>query len=47
MIVSPAVLDVLEDALGLLRGEVRRLRGTTTTVTTEDLRDRLNGRMAS
>lgn len=47
VIVSPAVLEVLEDALGLLQGELRRLRGTTATATTEELRDELNGRMAS
>ncbi|WP_405643043.1 hypothetical protein [Streptomyces uncialis] len=46
MVISPAVLEVLEDALGLLQGEVNRLRGITNTVTTEELRDELNGRMA-
>ncbi|MER7049277.1 hypothetical protein ABT391_31040 [Streptomyces jumonjinensis] len=47
VIISPAVLKVLEDALGPLHGELHRLRGTTTTVTTEELRDELNGHMAS
>ncbi|MFE7130610.1 hypothetical protein ACFVIM_07115 [Streptomyces sp. NPDC057638] len=46
VIVSPAVLEVLEDALGLLQGEVDRLRGTA-TVTTGELRDHLGGRMTS
>lgn len=47
VIVSPAVLEVLEDALGLLQGELHRLRGTNATVTTEELRDQLHGRMTS
>ncbi|MFI6525637.1 hypothetical protein [Streptomyces uncialis] len=47
VVISPAVLEVLEDALGLLQGEVNRLRGITNTVTTEELRDELNGRMTS
>lgn len=47
VVVSPAVLEVLEDALGLLQGELDRLRGTTAPVTTEELRDGLNGHMTS
>ncbi|MYY10910.1 hypothetical protein GT204_18830 [Streptomyces sp. SID4919] len=47
VVVSPAVLEVLEDALGLLQGELDRWRGTATPVTTEELRDELNGRMTS
>ncbi len=47
VVVSPAVLEVLEDALGLLQGELHRLRGTDTAVTTQELRDQLSGRMAS
>ncbi|MER6916085.1 hypothetical protein ABT354_30815 [Streptomyces sp. NPDC000594] len=47
VVVSPAVLEVLEDALGLLQGEVDRLRGTNAPVTTGELRDQLGGRMAS
>lgn len=47
LIISPAVLEVLEDALGLLHNELHRLRGTTTTATTEELRDHLSGRMTS
>lgn len=47
VVVSPVVLEVLEDALGLLQGELDRLRGTTAPVTTEELRDGLNGRMTS
>ncbi|MEU0686827.1 hypothetical protein [Streptomyces uncialis] len=47
VVISPAVLEVLEDALGLLQGELDRWRGTATPVTTEELRDELNGRMTS
>ncbi|MEU5402121.1 hypothetical protein ABZ348_22825 [Streptomyces sp. NPDC005963] len=47
VIISPAVLEVLEDALGLLQGQMNQLRGITSTTTTEELRDELNGRMAS
>lgn len=43
VIVSPAVLEVLEDALGLLQGELDRQRGTAAPVTTEELRDKLKG----
>ncbi len=47
VVVSPAVLEVLEDALGLLQGELERQRGTAEPVTTQELRDHLNGRMTS
>ncbi|MFX4293010.1 hypothetical protein [Streptomyces bohaiensis] len=47
VVVSPALLEVLEDALGLLRGELDRQRGTAAPVTTEELRDELKGRMTS
>ncbi|MFR9726770.1 hypothetical protein ACL02R_25930 [Streptomyces sp. MS19] len=47
VLVSPAVLEVLEDAVGLLQGELDRLRGTAAPVTTEELRDELKGRMTS
>ncbi|MEU6061680.1 hypothetical protein [Streptomyces sp. NPDC047097] len=47
VIVSPAVLEVLEDAVGLLQGELDRGRGTGAPVTTEQLREELKGRMAS
>ena len=47
VIISPAVLEVLADALGLLQGELDRQRGTAAPVTTEELRDELNGRTAS
>lgn len=47
VIISPAVLEVLEDALGLLQGELDRQRGTTAPVTAEELWDELKGRMTS
>ncbi|MFR9726763.1 hypothetical protein ACL02R_25895 [Streptomyces sp. MS19] len=43
VIVSPAVLEVLEDALGLLQGERERRRGRAAPPTTEDFRAELNG----
>ncbi|ARQ68223.1 hypothetical protein [Streptomyces marincola] len=47
VIVSPALLDVLEDALGLLQGELDRRQGTSAPVTGEELREELKGRMTS
>jgi len=47
VIISPAVLEVLEDALGLLQGELDRARGTSDPITTEELLNHLNGRMNS
>ncbi|MDT0441947.1 hypothetical protein [Streptomyces johnsoniae] len=47
VVVSPAVLEVLEDALGLLQGELDRQRGTAAPVTTQELEDQLQGRMTS
>ncbi len=47
VIVFSAVLEVLEDALGLLQGELDRRRGTATPITSEDLRNDLKGRTTS
>ncbi|MCZ7415274.1 MULTISPECIES: hypothetical protein [unclassified Streptomyces] len=47
VVVSPAVLEVLEDALGLLQGKLDALQGIDAPLPTEKLRDQLNGRMSS
>ncbi|MEE1931112.1 hypothetical protein V1J52_23510 [Streptomyces sp. TRM 70351] len=47
VVISPAVLEVLEDALGLLQGALDRQRGTAAPATTEELRNALKGRMTS
>ncbi|MBW1601413.1 hypothetical protein JJV70_04685 [Streptomyces sp. JJ66] len=41
VVVSPVVLEVLEDALGLLQGELDRQRGSAVSMTTGELRDAL------
>ncbi|MET7637680.1 hypothetical protein [Streptomyces sp. NPDC005438] len=47
VVISQAVLEVLEDALGLLQGEWDRQRGTASSMTTEEPRDESKGRMTS
>ncbi|WP_340560007.1 hypothetical protein [Streptomyces sp. GSL17-111] len=47
VVVSPAVLAVLEDALGLLQGRLDEEQGTAAPLTTDELRDQLDGRMSS
>ncbi|MCS0639904.1 hypothetical protein NX801_30590 [Streptomyces sp. LP05-1] len=47
VVVSPALLEVLEDALGLAENELHKLRGTGRPVTTEELVARIKGQTAS
>ncbi|MCS0639884.1 hypothetical protein NX801_30485 [Streptomyces sp. LP05-1] len=49
VVVSPAVLEVLEDALALAGNELHRLRGTDNPVvmTVEEMRAHLKGQMTS